>query len=237
VHAVDPAVLASGFNRVDQTALEAIVQRSREQITALSAPLAGQADAAMRAVLVRGIAVGDNPRRAAALMLQRVQGAFDGGRNRALVIARTEMLDAHRAATNANHAANADVLAGWQWVAQLDKRTCPSCWAQHGSMHAVDDPGPQDHQQGRCTGVPVTKPWSQLGFAIEEPASILPDAQSVFDALPEADQLAVMGRDRLALLRSGKVAWSDLSVNRSTPGWRDSFAPRPTKDLRKRAAA
>ena len=219
------------FDRVDDAALDAIVKRTTEQVTSLASPLSAQAEQAMRSVLIRGIAVGDNPRSAATLMLDRVQGAFEGGRNRALVIARTEMLDAHRAAGHAQDNANADVLQGWQWVAELDKRTCESCWGQHGSMHDLDEPGPLDHQQGRCARVPVAKSWKDLGFDIEEPPSILPDAKQVFDGLPREDQVAIMGTKKLELLQSGKAYWADLSKRRTTPGWRDSFAPTPASDL------
>lgn len=231
LHAGSPAQIIATFSRVDDAALDAIVRRTTGQVTALSRPLSGQAEQAMRSSLIRGIAVGENPRRAAQVMFDRVHGAFNGGRNRALVIARTEMLDAHRAAGAAQDQANADVLAGWQWVAQLDRRTCPSCWAQHGSMHSLDELGPNDHQQGRCARVPVSKSWRQLGFDIDEPPSILPDAQTVFRQMPRTDQMAVMGTKRLELLDSGKASWGDLSVKRSTAGWRDSYAPRPVSDL------
>lgn len=231
------ADLEAAFNRVDAAALDAIVERTTGRVTALSQPLSPQAEHAMKSVLVRGIALGDNPRAAAATMLQRVRGAFDGGLNRALVIARTEMLDAHRAAAYGQDQANADVLAGWQWVAQLDRRTCPSCWAKHGSLHDLDEPGPEDHQQGRCARVPQTKTWRELGFDLDEPADLLPDAKATFDALPQADQVAIMGKARLGLLNAGHIGWDDLTVKRTTDGWRDSWAPRPTRDLLRLANA
>ncbi len=228
--------LVARFQRVDAGQLDEIVARTTQRVTSLARPLSAQAEAAMRSALIRGVAVGDSPRKAAADMLARVQGAFEGGRNRALVIARTEQLDAYRRAAAANDAANADVLAGWQWVADLGKRTCPSCFAQHGSMHPLDEPGPNDHQQGRCVRVPVTKPWRELGLDVVEPASVLTDGRAVFDAMPEADQVAVMGRDRLDLLRSGQISWDHLTTRRRTPGWRDSWAPTPIAALRRKAA-
>jgi hypothetical protein len=60
---------------------------------------------------------------------------------------------------------------------------------------------------------------------------VLPDAQTVLDVMSAADQLAVMGPRRLELLRSGQVSWADLSMRRSTIGWRDSYVPRPVRDL------
>lgn len=231
------ADLAASFNRVDTAALDAIVERTTDRITALSKPLAPQAEQAMKSVLIRGVALGDNPRAAAAEMLNRVGGAFDGGLNRALVIARTEMLDAHRASAYGQDMANEDTLHDWIWTAQLDARTCPSCWAKHGTHHPLEQPGPEDHQQGRCARVPKTKTWRELGFDIDEPEDLLPDARTVFDGLPEEDQVAIMGQARLGLLQSGQVSWDDLTVKRSTDGWRDSWAPRSTRNLLRLANA
>lgn len=226
----DTAALVASFDRVDRHAIDAIVERIATQVTAVTKPLSADASTAMRHALVRGVTVGDNPRRAASDMLARVEGAFNGGLTRALTISRTEILDAYRSGAAAAQLANADVLQGWVWQAQLDKRTCPACWAMSGSMHRLTDPGPNDHQNGRCARLPVTKSWADLGFHIPEPPSILPDARAVFDALPHADQLAIMGPTRLAALNAG-APWAGLAQKRSTPAWRDSWGPRPASLL------
>lgn len=231
------AVLTTAFNRVDPGSLEAIVQRSLEQITALTWPLAAEATAVMKQVLVRGVALGYNPRKAAAIMLQNVEGAFNGGLSRALNIARTEMLDAHRAASKAQWEANNDLVTEWQWSTTLDLRTCESCLAMHGKRFPTSVQGPEDHQQGRCVGIPVTRSWAELGFDVPEPASVLPDARAWFDGLPESDQLRVMGPARLEMLKSGQITWDDLATRRVTDGWRDSFGPTPVHVLRNLATA
>lgn len=225
------AELIARFNRVDANALGWIVERSTEQITAASFRLGTVGQDAMRRALVRGVAVGDNPRTAAARMLRRAEGAFNGGLTRALTIARTEMLDAHRSAAAAAQFANDDVLQGWVWQAQLDRRTCPSCWGMHGTVHNLEEPGPNDHQQGRCARLPKTKTWAELGFDIPEPPSLLPDAGEVFAGLPQADRLAIMGPTRLQALDDGLVNLGDMATRRRTPGWRDSWAPTPARDL------
>lgn len=224
------------FNKVDERALEAIVRRVTGRVVSLHRPLSAQAEAELRLALMRGVALGRNPRQVASEILSRTEGAFNGGRNRALVIARTEMLDAHRAAAMAQDAANADTLQGWLWAATLDARTCPSCWGQHGTLHSLDEPGPLDHQQGRCARVPKTKSWRDLGFDLDEPADLMPDARSTFDALSPEEQTAIMGEKRLALLQNGDIGWGDLSQKRTTDGWRDSFAPTPTKTLARSSA-
>lgn len=218
-----------------QTAVDFLVARTAQQITALTRPLSAQATEAMRRALIRGIAVGSNPRDAARDMVVRVQGQFEGGLNRATVIARTETLDAYRRASQLVDQQNAQVLQGWTWLATLDGRTCPSCWAQHGTTHTLDQPGPLDHQQGRCARIPTLLPWSKLGINTPEPLSVLPDARARFNALSEDEQLHVMGPDRLKLLRTGKVDWSDLSIRRESTGWRPSYGPRPVRDLQRQA--
>ena len=229
-------VLGVTFDRVDPIALEAIVTRTTQQVNSALWPLAAEATAAMHGELVRGIAAGTNPRRAAALMLRRVRGRFDGGLARAVNIARTEMLDAHRYAARAQDLANADVVEEWVWLAKLDRRTCPSCLAQHGTSHPLDEVGPIDHQQGRCDRLPVTKPWRALGFDIDEPPGLSPESsQAWFDGQSEEDQVAIMGAERLALLRSGEVSWDELSQRRTNPGWRDSMVPTPVSQLRRDA--
>lgn len=221
------------------SALDAITTRTLQAITAQTRPLSSEAQAAMRRELIRSIDVGANPNEAARRMVARVNGAFEGGLVRATVIARTEMLDAHRTASRYADDANADVLDGWTWIAtvtgQAALKTCPSCWGMHGTEHPLSQPGPEDHQQGRCSRAPRVKPWSALGIDIPEPDDATPDAEALFDALPEADQVAIMGAERLALLNSGQITWDQLPVQRDNPGWRTSYTPRSVRDLRRLA--
>lgn len=227
-------VVSSTFDRVDKDAIRAIVDRTSQAVTSRTRPLSGESDAAMRSTLIKGVTIGDHPETAAREMLTRVQGAFDGGLQRARVIARTEILDAHRAASRAqqDRLVAQGAVTGWQWIATLDRRTCPSCLSMHGTQHPPTVAGPLDHQQGRCDRLPVTATWADLGFPdIEEPPSILPDARAWFDGLPRSEQLQIMGEQRLALLDAGKVSWEDLARRRDTAGWRPSYAPTPVRDL------
>lgn len=213
------------------TALNAITARTQSRIIAQTGTLAAPAAEAMRRELIKGIAVGTNPRESAARMVSRVQGAFDGGLVRATTIARTEMLDAYRATSQYSHAANSDVVGSWIWHAQLDKRTCPSCWSQHGTEYPLSLPGPWDHPQGRCARMPKTKSWRDLGFDIDEPDDDLIHAETKFWSLPADERRAIMGPGRLDLLSSGRIKWDDLSSVRSASDWRPSYTPRSVKDL------
>lgn len=231
--AMATAAAAEYAAKLTPTALDVIVRRSREQITARTRPLSAAAMEAVRRSLIKGVAVGDNPKTVARDMLRRVEGDFNGGLQRAMVISRTELLDAYRTTSRYAHAANADVLAGWTWHSSLDSRTCQSCWAMHGTVHPLDEEGPLDHQQGRCTRLPKVKPWRELGIDLDESADLTPDARARFDALPEPQQLAILGPARLKLLRSGQIGWSDLATRRDTPGWRPSYVPTSVRDLQR----
>lgn len=247
--AAEPAIMASQLPaalaakaietyaaRIAPSALEAIAARARAQIHAGTWPLTEDAVQAMRRALITGVATGAHPTEAARSMVDQVGGAFNGGLTRAINIARTEMLDAYRHTSATVHAANADVLDGWTWISTLDLRTCPSCWAMHGTHHPLDQPGPWDHHSGRCARMPKVKSWAELGIPGVEAPDLTPDAEKVFAALPADDQLAIMGPGRLALLTAGRVSWADLAVRRDNLAWRPSYVPRPVRDLQALAA-
>lgn len=233
-----PNTAAAGvsFTRMSPDALAAIVERTTKQIHSSTKPLPADVERIMKRELIRGVAVGANPQATARRMLKQTEGRFNGGLTRALTIARTETLDAHRAATKASEKANKAILEEWEWHASLGARTCPSCWAKHGTRHPLEESGPLDHQNGRCARVTVTKSWKDLGFDIEEPPSMTKDAETVFNGLTPETQRDIMGAQRLELLQSGKVSWADLSTKRETDGWRDSYTVTSVKDLTAKAA-
>lgn len=235
-------VALDAWSRVDDRQIDAIVRRSTQQITSTLRPLSAETYDVVRRELIRGVAAGSNPRVTARRMVARAERRFNGrlGLTRALVISRTETLDAHRAAEKAGRLAQADVLRGWEWVSTLDRRTCRSCWAQHGSVHPLEEDGPLDHQQGRCVGVPVTRPWADLGITgVKEPASVLPDAAEVFTGLDPDEQRAVLGQRGYEAWASGAWPMDSWSQRRTTDGWRDSYvaAPQPPSGGRVSVAA
>jgi hypothetical protein len=228
-----PAIIAGIVaGRFEPSALAAIIARASGQIHADTLPLSDEAVAAMRAALIEGIIVGDNPIPVARDMVGRVEGAFNGGLTRALTTSRTEMLDAYRAASAYIHRANADLVPAWTWYARLDSRTCAACWSRHGRTYPTTVPGPDDHPRGRCTRLPKLASWKELGIAAPEPPSLLPDAEKTFNQLSRADQVAAFGPGRLELYRSGAITWDQLATWRDTPQWRRSNQPTTVRDLR-----
>lgn len=219
---------------MDPDSLAAIVTRTTQQVHAGHWPLADDAVAAMKKNLVRGIAVGDNPRKVGARMVKDTESFFNGGLNRALNLARTEMMDAQRFASQASDDANSDVLKGWVWVTNLDRRTCIACAVMHGTEHKLSEPGPAGHQSCRCTRAPVTKTWAELGIpGVEDTKPALQDGQEWFDNLTPDSQLDVMGKSqkRLDAYLNGDVQWHELAATKHTPAWRDSIVPIPVRDL------
>lgn len=210
------------WSMVDEKAVDAIVRRTTRQITSRLRPLSGQSASAVRRELIRGVASGASPRITASRIVARAEGKFNGGLTRALAIARTETLDAHRAGAHMARQLNADVLGGWQWHCELSKRSCPACIAQDGSLHPLDEAGPNDHVNGRCTALPVTKSWKDLGFDIPEPPPIRTDAGDWFEQLPAADQRQVLGPARYEAWARGEYPMSSWSTTKHNDGWRDS---------------
>lgn len=221
------AELRTRLVAADPEQISQMVSRAREQMTKRTYYLADEATRAIKAELVKGIAVGDNPRRAASLAYRGIEDKWNGGLARARTIARTEMIDAHRRATQETEQANSDVLAGWEWVAHLgDDRTCRACLGMHGTVHKLSEFGPKGHPNCRCARVPKTKTWAELGFeGMREPASKTPDADQWFKALPESEQRKILTDKGYELWKQGKYPRSQWASRRKNDEWRDSYQP------------
>ncbi|KZE19158.1 phage minor head protein [Brevibacterium casei] len=229
---VDQRLLPS-FTRVDKSALEQIIERSLGQIHASSLPLADDAVDALKSSLIRAVPSGWHPDKAAREMLRRTRGAFNGGLTRALTLARSELLDAHRYANTAQNAANPAVIAQ-VWTATLGPRTCPSCLAHHGEEYPPDAFGPLDHPAGRCTFTPKTKSWADLGFPnIEEPPDLIQQPMDWINENPH-DAVRALGPDRYRMLMDGEIGLKDMTQKRTTPEWRDSYTATSVRDLKAR---
>ncbi len=221
--------------RLSPRAVDQIVTRTSQQVTAATYALTPAAVASMRRELVRGVVVGANPRVTARRMVRGAEGGFNGGLTRAMTIARTETLDAYRQSNLRSSVANQKLIKNKIWVSALDSRTCGSCLAQHGTEWPVDAFGPADHQQGRCTFIDKTLDWGEIDprwADLDEPNPYdLPDRDAWWGNLTPESQNDVLGKTRAELLRSGKIGWDDLSTRVETPGWRPSYRLTNVRDL------
>lgn len=225
------AGIVVAWDSVSPEAIAAMVERTTKRIHALSKPIPADIERLMKRELLRGISVGANPRETARRIMRRTEGNFNGGLDRALTIARTETLDAHRAGAATAARQNADILNGWRWSCSLSGRTCPACLSMHGREFRTDEVGPAGHANCRCARIDITRSWADLGFDIEEPKDTFPDAQAWYDGLTPDSQTAIMGKTRRDLLANGDINWDDLATKHENPGWRPSWQATPLKEL------
>lgn len=213
------------WSRVDQRQVDAMVLRAMDRIHSLNRPLAENAVTALKRELVRAVAVGANPRVTARRIVQRAGDAgFGGGLTRAMTIARTETLDAYREGARIGQEPHSDVLAGWTWRASLTPRTCPACLSMHGRDFDLSVPGPQGHQNCRCSRLPRLKSWSELGIeGVDEPPSLMPDADRYFAGLSPAQKQSMLGKRGYQAWLAGEFPRDDWAVKRKSSGWRDSW--------------
>lgn len=157
--------------------------------------------------LLRGLALGWNPRKVASAMNKEL----GQGLTWSLRTARTAQLYAYREASRAAFAANGQLVEGWTWHCARDERSCMSCIVQHGSFHTWDEIL-NDHHNGRCAMIPVTKTWAELGFeGIPDTNPVIEPGREWFDRLSDAQQQKYMGGATWRAWRAGKVQWEDLS--------------------------
>lgn len=223
-----------------EAATASITARVTGQVTARHYFLQEEATAAMKRALMLGLTGGLNPKDVAQRMIDDVQGVFNGGLHRARVIARTEIIDAYRMSQRIEEQRHRDILAGWQWVAELSERTCASCVAMHGTIHPLDEPGPLDHQQGRCTRTPVTKTWKELGFdGIDEPPGLPKpgDGEKWLAKQSEDVQRHILGNKGYEAWQAGQWPSSQWARLRTTEEWRDSYVPARPPDIKPKELA
>lgn len=216
--------------------IRAMLERTTQTMHKQAYMLSREAETAIKTQILKGITVGDNPRKAARDAVRGIEDLWNGGLARATTLARTEMIDAHRAAAQHVEKQNTDVLDGWEWVAHLgkDKRTCRACLAMHGTLHPTSEFGPKGHPNCRCARVPKTKSWDELGITgVRPPKSLTVDADEWFKKLPEAAQRDILTERGYVLWKQGKYPREKWVSKRTSNGaWRDSYAPTQPKRMR-----
>lgn len=218
--ALEPAAqetkISAAFQRLPVAAVEELVGNLSDgsPLTDLLADLAPQGWESARDALVVGVALGKNPKAIA----REVRTALAVPLDRALTIARTETLRAYRESTRRGLEANSSVIAGWTWQATLSPRTCPACWAMHGTFHKVDEKL-DGHPNCRCAMVPETKSWAELGFSdIEETTPPPVRGEDELRAQPEKVQREVLGKG-YDDWKAGKLKLADFVGRRDSQRW------------------
>jgi hypothetical protein len=166
--------------------------------------------------LVRGTALGWNPRKTARAM----QDGLAQGLQKALVLARTEQLRAYRMATTAEYR-ESGVVTGFRRMAAKGGRTCLACLLEDGRVYRLESEM-EDHPAGRCTACPIVEsmPMPQWQTGREWLQQQDPEAQRV-----------IMGDARYQLWREGKVPLERMAYTAHSDTWGDSPAITPLSRL------
>jgi SPP1 gp7 family putative phage head morphogenesis protein len=200
------ASVEGAFDRLASRQLDEILRNSADgrPLGRLFHRIAPDTVQAARDSLANGIAQGHGPRRVA----HDLRRATNLTVNRSLTIARTEMIGAYRQTASEMYR-KSSVVDGWTWHADLSGRTCPACLAMHGTRHATDETL-DSHLNCRCTMLPETKRWADLGFDIPDGRQPIQTGAERLAAMGEADQLAILGRRRLDAYNAGEITLDDL---------------------------
>lgn len=207
----------------NRSAVEKMVGMTQQDspLHRLLAGIAPQTAEAAGNILVQGIMLGKNPRDVA-VDLRRVLGE---ALSRALRIARTEVLRAYREATRETYRANSDIVKGWIWHSACDDHTCAACWAMHGTHHSLDE-RLDDHPNGRCSALPLTKSWEEIGKQYGIDLSDVPDTNPDtepgvlrFDRLPAEKQIKILGPAKYAAWKEGEFSLSDIAGRAWSREW------------------
>lgn len=135
-------------------------------------------------------------------------------------IVRTAVTFTSNRAHMATYEANADVLAGVEFLATLDSRTTVICARWDGTVWKVGDPSiqrPPLHVNCRSQIVPVVD-WKGLGLeppargtrASEAGQTTAETYEVWFRGLPDAKQNAIIGTARAELFRRRKISFRDM---------------------------
>lgn len=225
----DIARLGATWNRVPFDALESMIGfvGDGSPLAYKFADMPAQIADAVRQTLITGIATGRNPRRVAA----DAKTVSDGALVNALTTCRTETSRAYRTASMQTYRANADVVDGWVWMCARQARTCAACWGMDGLFFPLSVEF-VDHPNGRCTALPVTKPWSELGVTgIKERQVRGWDSETHFRKLSEADQRMVLGRSKFEAWQSGELKLRDIPVLEPSAVWGDHYRVQTLQEL------
>lgn len=227
-----PVPLGYSFAKLPEGAIQQFVGSLADGSPVRSLTESFGADAAkiLNNLLLTGIATGQNPLTVARQMAAAVPDML---RHKANTIARTEMMRANRGANTKLFKANKDVVKGWKWFSSLDRRTCPVCWAMHGKTFP---PGEimATHPNCRCTQIPVTKTWKELGFDVPEvaqPISLTEDGEYFFKKLDVDDQIHVLGKSGHTLWKNGVAKLEDFVQDTYSPQWGFGRTTRSIKDM------
>lgn len=228
---LDATQISVAWNRIPVEAIEALAGTLSD-----GSPLADllQHLGARKEVsdaLIGGLARGDGIREIA----REIEAALNVSRNRAMNITRTETLRAYRSSTQQIYRANQDIVDGWVWVAIFSSRTCAMCLAMNGTEHPNSEEF-SSHPSCRCTAVPKTKSFRELGIPVAEPVRDYGDATAWLRSKSAAEQDQILGKRAGQAFRSGRVDLQDFVRETQSSRWGLVRSVQPISNILDRAA-
>ena len=152
--------------------------------------------------LIKAVVVGQNPRETARVIHAQLGLSLA----RILNTARTAQIYSYRTAAHLNYRNNSDVVKSWVWYSARDLRTCPSCWAKHGSVYPVNQIL-NDHHQGRCIPIPQIRDAEKYGLEDLD----IERGDVLFSRLPANQQQEILGPTKFELYQRNAFRFEDLS--------------------------
>jgi SPP1 gp7 family putative phage head morphogenesis protein len=138
--------------------------------------------------------------------------------DRALCIARTEMLGAFRRSTLQGYRQAG--LMQYQRLSAQDSRVCAGCIAAEGQLYETEQDF-DDHPNCRCSCIPW---WPG--------AHSFPMGEEWFNAQSESTQRAILGNTRFEMLKNKEIKWSQLATRTSNDTWGGMIVGTSITDLR-----
>lgn len=138
---------------------------------------------------------------------------FAGSVRQAEAVVRTAIGHTANAARNAVWQANADIVAGVEWVSALDSRTTAVCRGRDGQVYPVDSgPRPPGHWNCRSTTVAVLKddPDQNSGTRASADGPVAGDLNysGWLKTQPKAFVVDILGKDKAELFLKGGLPLS-----------------------------
>jgi hypothetical protein len=131
------------------------------------------------------------------------------------------------------------VVRGWIWYSALDLRTCPGCWAKHGTFHESSETL-ESHPNCRCVMVPQTRPWEELGIGPSLQRELGPEAdrvlqvesgEAIFAKLSPAERAEILGPAAGRAYEAGAVRLRDLLQESHSAIWGGSVGTRSLRSV------
>ena len=168
--------------------------------------------------LLKGLALGKNPRITARMM---VNDGLATSLNHALLITRDQSIRAARLAALQQYQTSGLVVA-YKRVAARQRRTCLACLALDGTVYPINVMMPL-HPQCRCTLLPILRGREPLA---------MPTGKQWFLEQSAKTQRDMLGPGRYALWQRGAFQFEDLATVHSGGIWGANAQVTPVNALR-----